>query len=79
MQLLGCHCRVAGFQRRHDIRAIAIWWQNVELDFVPRRCNRSALQLLDRGQPLTATHSMRRRHDNPRERLRLCVEVESHG
>ena len=39
-------------QNRYDPHAIAVYWQQSKLGYIPRRENRTLAQMLDRGQTL---------------------------
>ena len=41
-------------QNRYDTHAIAVYWQQSKLGYIPRRENRTLTQMLDRGQTRNA-------------------------
>ncbi len=41
-------------QNKYDHNAIAVYWKNSKLGYIPRRENKTLIQMLQRGQKLTA-------------------------
>lgn len=58
---------------RHDSRAVAVYWRQAKLGYVPRNENAAVAQLLDRGQTLEARIVALKHNPNPWRRLRFAV------
>lgn len=58
---------------RFDQRAVQVYWQDTQLGFVPRRDNVAISQMLERGEPLTASITALRESENPWDRVRFDV------
>lgn len=58
---------------RHDARAVAVYWREAKLGYVPRTENTVVAQLLDRGQALEARIIALRQDVDPWRRLRFTV------
>lgn len=58
---------------RHDPRAVAVYWRETKLGYVPRTENTAVAQLLDRGQTLEARIVALKQDPNPWRRLRFAV------
>ena len=57
----------------HDPEAVAVFFQDVKLGYVPRGDNSAVAQMLDRGEKLEATISRLRVDDDPWQRVRLSI------
>jgi len=60
----------------HDRRAIAVWFKNEHLGYIPRRHNRLLAELMDRGEHLGARVTRLLETDNPWRRMRIRIELE---
>jgi hypothetical protein len=58
---------------RHDPLAVAVYWQDQPIGYLPRRHNGAIAQLLDDGQHLSAQISALQDSNNPWERVELEV------
>ena len=59
----------------HDPNAIAVWYQNEHLGYVPRRENRTLAQMMDRGERLEARIVRLLDDENPWRRIRFRVDL----
>jgi hypothetical protein len=57
----------------HDRDAVAVYFRNDKLGFVPQRENRTIAQMLDRGESLEATISKVLDESDPWERIRISI------
>ncbi|MES9832037.1 MAG: HIRAN domain-containing protein [Candidatus Thiodiazotropha sp. DIVDIV] len=57
----------------HDRHAIAVWFKNEHLGYVPKRENRTLAQLLDQGERLEATIIRLLDDDNPWRKIRYQI------
>ncbi|MFA6040800.1 MAG: HIRAN domain-containing protein [Methylophilus sp.] len=57
----------------YDKRAVAVYWQEKKLGFLPKMENTAISQLLDRGEKVHAYIANMQVSDNPWSRLRLEV------
>ena len=57
----------------HDRFAIAVWFKNEHLGYIPMRENRTLARLLDQGERLEATIIRLLDDDNPWRRIRFQV------
>ena len=57
----------------HDPDAVAVYFQNNKLGYVPRAENGAIAQMLDRGETLEARISRLLMEEDPRERVRFTV------
>jgi hypothetical protein len=57
----------------HDHYAIAVWFKNEHLGYVPRRENRTLAQLLDQGEHLEATIVRLLEEENPWRKIRIQI------
>jgi hypothetical protein len=60
----------------HDRYAIAVWFKNERLGYVPRKHNRLLAELMDRGERLGARVTRLLETDNPWRRVRICIELD---
>jgi hypothetical protein len=60
---------------RHDPNAIAVWFRNDHLGYVPRRENKTLAQMMDRGEELEARIVRLLDDDNPWRRIRFRVDL----
>ncbi|MCP5231042.1 MAG: HIRAN domain-containing protein [Chromatiales bacterium] len=58
---------------RYDHRAVAVWWRDHQLGYLPRIENHAVAQMLDRGLPLTARIDALATSADPWQRLRLSI------
>ena len=58
---------------RKDQRAVAVYWHDHKLGYLPRIENTAAAQLMDRGQRLSAKITGLNDQGGPWERIRLAV------
>jgi len=59
----------------HDRNAIAVWYKNEHLGYVPRRENRTLAQLMDRGERLEARIVRLLEDENPWRRIRFRIDL----
>jgi hypothetical protein len=59
----------------HDPNAIAVWYKNEHLGYVPRRENRTLAQMMDRGERLEARIVRLLEDENPWRRIRFRVDL----
>jgi hypothetical protein len=59
----------------HDPNAIAVWYKNEHLGYVPRLENRTLAQMLDRGERLEARIVRLLDDENPWRRIRFRVDL----
>ena len=59
----------------HDPDAIAVWFKNEHLGYVPRRENRTLAQMMDREERLEARIVRLLEDDNPWRRIRFRVDL----
>ncbi|MEN8175163.1 MAG: HIRAN domain-containing protein [Pseudomonadota bacterium] len=59
----------------HDLNAVAVYFRNEKLGYVPRRENTAVAQMLDRGQKLDARIVRLRDEANPWRRVRFSVAL----
>jgi hypothetical protein len=59
----------------HDPCAIAVWFKNEHLGYIPRRENRTLAQLMDRGERLEARIVRLLEEENPWRRIRFRVDL----
>lgn len=57
----------------HDRYAIAVWFRNEHLGYIPKRENRTLAQLLDQGEQLEATIIRLLEDENPWRKIRFQV------
>ena len=60
---------------RHDPYAIAVWFRNDHLGYVPRRENQTLAQMMDRGEQLEARITRLLEDDNPWRRIRFRIDL----
>ncbi|MBL3600100.1 MAG: HIRAN domain-containing protein [gamma proteobacterium endosymbiont of Lamellibrachia anaximandri] len=58
---------------RYDRNAIAVWFKNEHLGYVPRSENRTLAQMMDRGEQLEGRIVRLLEDDNPWRRVRFSV------
>jgi hypothetical protein len=59
----------------HDTNAVAVYYQNHKLGYVPRGENSAVAQMLDRGEPLKATITQLSQGEDPWERIRFNISL----
>ncbi len=59
----------------HDPNAIAVWYKNEHLGYVPRRENKTLAQMMDRGERLEARIVRLLDDENPWRRIRFRVDL----
>ncbi len=59
----------------HDRHAVAVWFRNEHLGYIPRRENRSLARLMDQGERLEAKIIQMQDHRDPWRKLRIRVEL----
>jgi len=59
----------------YDRQAIAVWFKNEHLGYIPRRHNRLLADLMDRGERLGARVTRLLETDNPWRRVRIRIEL----
>jgi len=59
----------------HDRNAVAVWFRNEHLGYIPRRENRTLAELLDRGERLEASIVRLLDEQNPWRKIRIRVEI----
>ena len=63
----------------HDSHAIAVWFKNEHLGYVPRRENKTLAQMMDRGERLEARIIRLLDEDNPWRRIRFRIDLILHA
>ncbi|MEW8524506.1 MAG: HIRAN domain-containing protein [Candidatus Thiodiazotropha endolucinida] len=58
----------------HDRYAVAVWFKNEHLGYIPRRENRTLARLLDQGERLETTIVRLLEEENPWRKIRFRVE-----
>ncbi|MEJ2393190.1 MAG: HIRAN domain-containing protein [Candidatus Thiodiazotropha sp.] len=61
----------------HDRYAVAVWFRNEHLGYIPRRENRTLAKLMDQGERLEAQIVRLLEENNPWRKIRLRVELVS--
>ena len=61
----------------HDRYAVAVWFRNEHLGYIPRRENRTLAGLLDQGEQLEASIVRLLNEQNPWRKIRVRVEMRS--
>ncbi len=61
----------------HDRKAIALYWHDEKLGYIPRADNSVIANLLDQGATLKASIRKKNSSPNPWERLELRVEMKT--
>ena len=59
----------------HDPYAIAVWFKNEHLGYVPRRENQTLAQMMDRGERLEGRIIRLLEDDNPWRRVRFRIDL----
>ncbi|MCU7844042.1 MAG: HIRAN domain-containing protein [Candidatus Thiodiazotropha sp. (ex Monitilora ramsayi)] len=59
----------------HDPYAVAVWFRNEHLGYVPSRENRTLAKLMDQGIPLEASLTRLLDESNPWRKIRFRVEM----
>jgi hypothetical protein len=59
----------------HDHYAVAVWFRNEHLGYIPRRENRTLAGLMDQGQRLEARIVRLLEEQNPWRKIRIRVEI----
>ena len=59
----------------HDRYAVAVWFKNEHLGYIPRSENRTLARLMDQGQPLEASIARLLDERNPWRKIRIRVEM----
>lgn len=63
---------------QHDLHAVAVWFRNEHLGYVPRRENRTLAKLMDQGERLeTSITRLLTDEQNPWRKIRFRVEMVS--
>jgi hypothetical protein len=63
----------------HDRHAVAVWFRNEHLGYIPRGENRTLARLMDQGERLEASIAQLREHWDHRRRLHIRVELLSYA
>ena len=58
----------------HDPHAVAVWFRNEHLGYIPRRENRTLARLMDQGVRLEASIARLLEEPNPWRKIRIRVE-----
>jgi hypothetical protein len=58
----------------HDRHAVAVWFKNEHLGYIPRRENRTLARLLDQGEQLETTIVRLLEDENPWRKIRFRVD-----
>ncbi|MEC9340737.1 MAG: HIRAN domain-containing protein [Pseudomonadota bacterium] len=61
-----------------DTHAVAVYFRNEKLGYLPRARNRAVAQMLDRGRTLHAEISRLQRSDDPWDRVQVRVSLVQH-
>jgi hypothetical protein len=59
----------------HDRYAVAVWFKNEHLGYIPRRENLTLAKLMDQGERLEATIVQLLEEPNPWRKIRIRVEL----
>ncbi len=59
----------------HDRYAVAVWFRNEHLGYIPRRENRTLARLMDQGERLEARIVRLLDEQNPWRKIRIRVEI----
>jgi hypothetical protein len=59
----------------HDRFAVAVWFKNEHLGYIPQRENRTLAKLLDQGERLEASIIRLLEEQNPWRKIRIRVEI----
>ena len=59
----------------HDRYAVAVWFRNEHLGYIPQRENRTLARLMDQGEQLEATIVRLLDEQNPWRKIRIRVEM----
>jgi hypothetical protein len=57
----------------HDRYAVAVWFKNEHLGYIPRRENRTLARLMDQGEQLETTIVRLLEEDNPWRKIRFRI------
>ena len=57
----------------YDRRAVAVYWRDSKLGYVPRAANTAVSQMMDRGERLVARVERLRESRNPWKRVELSI------
>lgn len=60
-----------------DEQAVAVYWNNLQLGYVPRAQNTAIAQMLDRGAVLESCVMAKNETASPDQRLRFCIRLVS--
>ncbi len=60
----------------NDRRAVALYWQQEKIGYLPRIDNAAVSQLMDNGQPLQATIQQLTESNNPWQRMQINIYLE---
>ena len=58
-----------------DDQAVAVYWNNLQIGYVPKGQNAAVAQMLDRGTDLESCVVAKHAEASPDERLRFCVRL----
>lgn len=58
-----------------DEQAVAVYWNNLQLGYVPRAQNTAVAQMLDRGAVLESCVMAKNEGASPDQRLRFCIRL----
>lgn len=58
-----------------DAQAVAVYWNNLQLGYVPRAQNTAVAQMLDRGTALESCVVAKDESASPDQRLRFCIRL----
>lgn len=64
-------------QNPYDHKAVALYWRNEKMVYIPKSDNSVIADLLDQGAPLNANIRKKNSSPAPRERLEVRVELEN--
>jgi hypothetical protein len=59
----------------HDRYAVAVWFRNEHLGYIPRRENRTLAKLMDQGERLQASIAQLLEEPNPWRKIRIRVDL----
>lgn len=62
----------------HDARAVAVYWRDAMIGFVPRAENTAVAQMLDRGEPLCAAIIHLKQDADPWQRVFFSITHNAH-
>ena len=59
----------------YDNKAVALYWNNTKLGYIPRQSNGVIAQMLSRGEKLQAKVQQIQHQANPWERIKITIQL----